>query len=365
MNPGPATRQPAQILAFFAIALLAIVPMLGVVLDGGTLFLERRTAQDAADAAALAGTRVLAKATSSTALTGFSDEISTYVNLHDLRRDAVVECAYFVASDGVTPAGNIANPSGGCSSTPTGATTAAVACTSPSSASIPCSATGVHVDTRIGPFNTYLLGMVGTSTSTVMAHASSQVGLVTATDGGNAPFIVCGVGTAVNSGSGGGTANILVMSGGSPTSQIDSAQVGKTFDIWGPSGITNCGAGSSFKGLANTASNTGTKTMPTTMTGLNGTRAGPTNSTMYGPNGCSAGDDGSSNWNCVVLLPVCTTASSMTFSCVAWAPFLLVKTATNRAKGTLLDSYTMAGATNRSYTWTYGSKGAISIGLTG
>ncbi|MGI9147324.1 MAG: pilus assembly protein TadG-related protein, partial [Chloroflexota bacterium] len=49
-------RLDAQIMPLFALfASLVLLPLAALTLDGGTLYLQRRTAQNAADAAALAG----------------------------------------------------------------------------------------------------------------------------------------------------------------------------------------------------------------------------------------------------------------------------------------------------------------------
>ncbi len=50
-----AGEERGQILAIFAIALVAIIAMTGLVLDGGSAFVQRRDEQNVADAAALAG----------------------------------------------------------------------------------------------------------------------------------------------------------------------------------------------------------------------------------------------------------------------------------------------------------------------
>jgi Flp pilus assembly protein TadG len=52
-------RQPAQTIALAAVALIGMVGMLAFVVDAGMLFMAHREAQDAADAAALAGVRDL------------------------------------------------------------------------------------------------------------------------------------------------------------------------------------------------------------------------------------------------------------------------------------------------------------------
>ena len=50
-----------QIIVIFALALVAIVAMVGLVIDGGTLFAQQRVAQNGADSAATAGTLVIAE----------------------------------------------------------------------------------------------------------------------------------------------------------------------------------------------------------------------------------------------------------------------------------------------------------------
>src|SRR4051794_13084268 len=47
-------RESGQVLVIFALALIAIVAMTGLVLDGGSTFVQRRDQQNVADAAALA-----------------------------------------------------------------------------------------------------------------------------------------------------------------------------------------------------------------------------------------------------------------------------------------------------------------------
>jgi hypothetical protein len=54
--------QRGQALVIVVVALVGLLAAVGLAIDGGMAFLERRRMQNAADAAALAGTRVLAKA---------------------------------------------------------------------------------------------------------------------------------------------------------------------------------------------------------------------------------------------------------------------------------------------------------------
>ena len=57
MHSTTAHRQAesGQVIVIFALALVVIVAMVGLVLDGGSTFAQRRTQQNAADLAALAG----------------------------------------------------------------------------------------------------------------------------------------------------------------------------------------------------------------------------------------------------------------------------------------------------------------------
>lgn len=54
MSASSRTHERGQVLAIFAIALVAIVAMTGLVLDGGSAFVQRRDMQNVADAAAMA-----------------------------------------------------------------------------------------------------------------------------------------------------------------------------------------------------------------------------------------------------------------------------------------------------------------------
>lgn len=54
MTPKATTRERGQVLAIFALALVAIIAMTGLVLDGGSTFVQRRDMQNIADSAAMA-----------------------------------------------------------------------------------------------------------------------------------------------------------------------------------------------------------------------------------------------------------------------------------------------------------------------
>jgi Flp pilus assembly protein TadG len=154
-------RAPAQVIVLFALGLLGFLAMVGVVIDGGTLYLQRRTAQNAADAAALAGTRALQQATQqSTATVG--DAICTYL-LANAFGVTPTATAYFVDTGGVTNLGAVSLSSGCLANAPSW---------------IPNATSGVHVDVTVGPYNTYLVGMVGLRTMMATAAATAQIGVL-------------------------------------------------------------------------------------------------------------------------------------------------------------------------------------------
>ena len=70
-------RQRAQTIGLAAVALIGMVGMLAFVIDAGMLFMAHREAQDAADAAALAGVRDLAQG-GTTCSGACADDVSRY-----------------------------------------------------------------------------------------------------------------------------------------------------------------------------------------------------------------------------------------------------------------------------------------------
>ena len=61
-------RQSGQALVLFALSILGIVALVALAADGGFLYVQRRTAQAAADAGALAGARALREASAVSAI---------------------------------------------------------------------------------------------------------------------------------------------------------------------------------------------------------------------------------------------------------------------------------------------------------
>src|SRR5712691_11286366 len=90
-----AHRQPAQIMVLFALTVVALMAMIGLVVDGGNIYVQRRTAQSSADAAALAGTRALRNATSPDQVGAISPAIVSYAAENNFGVPPRVPCAYF------------------------------------------------------------------------------------------------------------------------------------------------------------------------------------------------------------------------------------------------------------------------------
>jgi Putative Flp pilus-assembly TadE/G-like len=196
-------RQQGQIMAIFALSLLGILAMAGVVIDGGNIYVQRRTAQNAADAAALGGTRALLAALNQNDST-IGPAICTYANSNAFGVTPT-PTAYFVGLDGVTNQGKIWLPCNGETANnviPNGVVA------------------GIHVDVSI-PFHTYLAGMIGVANVTAQAAATAQVGAISGMNAADAPVAGCGVMMDTGTSS---TPNIFV--GGTPPPnppQIDYA----------------------------------------------------------------------------------------------------------------------------------------------
>ena len=60
-DPDVRARSGGQMIVVFAISLTVIVLLVGVVIDGGYGLVQRRSSQNAADFASLAGARIIAE----------------------------------------------------------------------------------------------------------------------------------------------------------------------------------------------------------------------------------------------------------------------------------------------------------------
>jgi hypothetical protein len=101
-----------QTLVIFVFAIVGLLAMVGLAIDGGTVFLERRRMQNAADAAALAGTRQLAELMCDAAINAHDgdqyilSEVRKYAQKNGVRNpstNAVAEYVRFDGDDNVVP----------------------------------------------------------------------------------------------------------------------------------------------------------------------------------------------------------------------------------------------------------------------
>ena len=175
----PTQRERGQVLVLFALAIFGIVALLGLVVDGGFLYVQRRTAQTAADAGALAGARALREASSTTVIANAAIN-TAHANAFGIT--PTVLCAYLVGLDGVTPLGMLNVP-------PAGANCPAVA-----SATSINNASGVHVDAQI-TYPSIIAGMLRVSSFTAAGQATAQLGTPSGISTNNAPLIICAGGT--------------------------------------------------------------------------------------------------------------------------------------------------------------------------
>ena len=337
-------HQPAQIMVLFGLSVFGLVAMVALVLDGGNMYLQRRTAQNAADAAALAGTRSLLNATSSFSVGSISSSITTFATANAFGNVPTVPCAYFVDTSGAKISGGGIINNGSVLDCPSTTT------------SIPNSASGVHVDAQI-QFRGYLLGMLNIGNLRADGHATAQVGLLMSFNAGNTPLIVCGGGgsnhtlriiatTTTNGvsyksgdqyyvttsgntitapstlptfnvpGSGsaqGTTADSLLVSG---TTTLDTSKDGYTYYLKGSAignSSSDCGSGSNkFDGGVLPGQTV--ISLPANLTGSNGNNVSAIGTQVATPGGCQAGTSIMSLApgapGCVLILPIANGATS-------------------------------------------------------
>jgi Putative Flp pilus-assembly TadE/G-like len=348
-------RDPGQVLVFFALAVLGLLALLALVVDGGYLYVQRRTAQTAADAAALAGAAELSRAPSQS-LHGNSTigpAVCTYAQSNVFGVTPNVMHAYFVdTNEAQIPGAEIALPAA-CGGTD-GATT-----------DIPSTANGVHVDVNI-PFHTFLAGMFGVVNVTAAGSATGNIGIATAGDVRNAPFIICGGGDGrarrivsipvqvatttpqffgptpavlptTDSNGPPTTPEILLATPATGSTQpaffADPAMDGHVYYIKGQhldNGGGDCGV-SGFKGGADPTQaptinwvNIGSGT-PVAMVDLQGNKVPQINGNAAAANACAAGTD-PSTWypgepGCVMWLPIANGGAKPLLNVQAWGAF--------------------------------------------
>ena len=151
VKSGRTERGQALVIIVFAI--LALLVVAGLAIDGGTVYLERRRMQNAADAAALAGTRKLAEATC--AEPGVNDAAIAAEVIHYAEANGVQYASGNVVADYVAFNESVLGRVG--------------------SGAIPTGATGISVTTQIGR-KTYFMSLVGIDLAGASAGALAMTG---------------------------------------------------------------------------------------------------------------------------------------------------------------------------------------------
>lgn len=325
---------PGQILIMFAIVLTSLLGAVGLAVDLGVAFSQRRTMQTAADAGALAGTRLIAKSNLSSPI-AVQSEVDAVVAKNAMNMGAIgsVDCDY------VNDAGDELLP---CN------------------AVIPPTATGVVV-TVTESHPTYFIRVLPGAANSVTTSATARANIQKLGSPKDGPYLPCTQGTRLADG---GQMDILIKVDGIWV--INPLAINQTFQIHGPQ-ITDCEAKSDrYKGLADTVKNA-TLDTPGWFYYTEGDAAGTISADVEGPDGCKAGEE---IVNCVVFLPLTIDdpveeGNSKQLWTVAFAPFYITRPKSNETHGELLIDYIVYGKSqDGSWGWEQGYTGPITIRLT-
>ena len=328
-------------LVFFAAIVTGLLAISGLVVDGGFLYAERRQQQNAADAAAMAGAR---------ALDQFQrGQEASVTAVWDAARATAIENGADLDEVLCTLIDPTGQPIPGDHTCPTA--------TSPGlDPAVRLElATGVKVDTAATK-QTSFMSVLGISEMRAPGDAAATLQALLGLPPGSAPFMVCGsspgdlkaameeeFGTTFTPKTDDTLATPLIVRAG-PTWVANEAAIydpvtstGPSFQVHGPQGVPQCGAGSgSFKGLVEKDADITTPWVPNEV----GTRAGPTR-TVTGPystvvNGATKYACGAGEWHdCVLVLPICShsnggTGAGLEMRCVMFGAFYVDQTGANK-----------------------------------
>lgn len=332
--PGPdeggASR--GQVLIMFALFLTVMMGILGLAVDLGFAFSQRRTVQNAADLAAVAGTRAVVRYRQDSYTTAITDVQNLVTANHMGTTSTVLEtCSYLDQS---------AVEVGDCSLT------------------VPANATGVFVQVSETHPTFFMRAVPGApSYVTTSAQASAQTERLDLA-GMDAPFILCGDNTkhADYDTNTIDTMDILLTD-----YVVNPDAIGETFRLSGSNknDIARCGASDSYsnswRGLADKAANQGkrivlpggvTSTWWNPKIGSPATNVSTLTNKVSGMEGCV--ELATKPFDCVMLIPVATAydSSLRRFKVTKVMGFRVRQDTVNTSTfwGTLLDDYLVYGA---------------------
>jgi Flp pilus assembly protein TadG len=322
-----------QILVMFAFMLVAMLGAVGLAVDLGMAFSQRRTVQAAVDAGAYAGARVIARSNPAAPSSAMA-EVTTIVNANMMNYGAISSLTCKYVNDGGSEIGDC-------------------------SAAVPPAGTGVRVAVS-ETHNTFFIKVVPGGPKTVTTSASARANIRIITGFSDGPFLPCAKKAELASG---GQMDIW----DDVNNKVNDAAWGKEFKIHGPQ-VEKCGIHpSKYKGLADQDANLNL-TAPGWFHFDEGNKAGPARFDVQGADGCKAGQDPK---NCVMFLPIITNkgqpvpSSSTDAWVVALIPFYITEPKANEHNGIPIKNYVVAGnGQDGQGGWTPYWKGPIAIRMT-
>jgi Flp pilus assembly protein TadG len=320
------TRDRGQIMVLFAFSILGIVALIGLLVDGGFLYVQRRTAQTSADAGALAGARALREASS---LTAIYNAAANTARANTFGITPTVTCVSLVDKNGAS----LGTLSGSGSN-----------CAAPAASTIN-NASGVHVDVQI-TYPTILAGILRISTLSPVGSATAQLGQPSGVWSNDAPLIVCGGGAQGIAGMVSTGPVVTVTSGGELTNVpspllptynvgpgsgytleqflttdasgniiVDVTKDGHIYYLKGQyighwtNGVQDNGCGAASNKFDGGAVANQQITIGGQLYGSNGNSVSTIGAQVEAPGGCAGGTNFVNNWSagepgCIMLLPV-------------------------------------------------------------
>jgi hypothetical protein len=264
--------EEGAMIVVLAIAMTAMLGLTGLVVDGGRAFADHRSVQNAADAAALAGTG---------ALNGI------------LFDNAGREGDVFDAVTGSLAANGV-NGQADCALVDETGADLGPCPEADTGTGLPARAAGVAVTARDSQRGAFIK-VLGISGFSATASASAQIQSLRRAA---SPFMICGLDAAHN----GFDPPLLLGSAGAWT--INPGAINHGYDIHGPQ-VPACGAGgNSFKGLVGDQTAHAT---PGWWPGGTGVKAGPIRNVLARPDACTT-TEGFDNWTgCTLIVPLCVS----------------------------------------------------------
>jgi len=341
VEDGRGRAEKGQIIILFALFSTVLIGMLGLAMDLGFAFSQKRTIQNAADAAAMAGTRQVAKY-KNTAPTKAYLEANAFATASDNSMSATQSmsvCQYVDDSFGAPPDATLG----------------------PCTDFVPATASGVHTEVT-ETHSTFFIRILPAAPKTMdlSAQATARVEVLRniPKDG---PFIMCGshawavkdkAGNDI--GSKGATMNIFTST--SPA-VVNPDAVGYTFMIrdnnigtgskTAPNSLAGCGTPDGWKGLAESGGNTSAN-VPGWFNYRPGTTVSTTFTRVEGVGGCKP----PTFTKCVTYLPIAVNTPSPTTApadkqiwVVGFAPFYVTGVGNNDQQilGLLVDNFIASG----------------------